>query len=316
MNLNNVIGARFPNLLEDMRYLRNGMRRSLPVRLPSRENSDYYRSKLICRYTNFYGRQPNLDNPTLFSEKLCKQMIEIIVEGSTCQTELSDKVNARKIIEKIVGDRYLNEVYWVGDRVEDAPLNSMPYPSVIKTSHGSGGNFILRANSDLNLIRRKLRNWLAVNYFFDSLEYQYYQIKPQILVERFLRDEFEDGPRDYRFFCFDGKPFCVQVDNNSHSINPFYDLSWNKIGLRYRERAMDVDVAAPKRLDIMIDLAKKISAGHPFVRVDFFDSLEGVYFCEMTFAPVSGLFKFNNSEWDRILGDQWGVGGVSSGLSG
>lgn len=311
MNLSNVIGAGFPNLLEDMRYLRGSMRRSLPVRLPVPDNIDYFRSKLIHRYANFYGRQPNLDNPKLFSEKLCKQMIEIIAEGETCQTVLSDKVNARNIIEKIIGKQYLNEVYWVGDRIEDLPLSTLPYPAVIKTSHGSGGNVILRVNSDFNLIRRKLRNWLSVNYFFESLEYQYYQIKPQILVERFLRDEFEDGPRDYRFFCFDGKPFCVQVDNNSHSINPFFDLNWNKIDLRYREKALDVDVAAPKRLDIMIDLAKKISAGHPFVRVDFFDSLEGVFFCETTFAPVSGLFKFNNPRWDIILGEQWGACGFS-----
>jgi len=26
----------------------------------------------------------------------------------------------------------------------------------------------------------------------------------------------------------------VQVDNRSHSINPFYDPQWNKLDLRYR----------------------------------------------------------------------------------
>lgn len=305
MHIKDAIKQRFPLLIEDFRGLRNGIKLAQRSRQPNISNAGFYRSKLIKRYAAFYGRPPDLHRPTRFSEYLCRQMIDLIASEDQSQTLLSDKLRARDIIARIAGPQYLNELYWIGSDHRSIPLESLPRPSIIKTNHGSGGNVILSDSSNLDLIRKKLRNWLASNYFYSSLEYQYYRIEPRVLVERILRDDFDDGPRDYRFFCFYGEPYCIQVDNRFHDINPFYDLRWKKIGLRYRPRARDVDVPAPKSLDLMVELAKKMSRAHPFVRVDFFDSTDGVYFSELTFTPVSGLFQFCDPIWDELLGDQW-----------
>ena len=52
----------------------------------------------------------------------------------------------------------------------------------------------------------------------------------------------------------------------------------------------------------MIALAKKVSKDFPFVRVDFFEIDDKVYFSELTFYPGGGFNKINPPSVDR----QWG----------
>ena len=54
----------------------------------------------------------------------------------------------------------------------------------------------------------------------------------------------------------------------------------------------------------MLDLAGTLRQGHPFLRVDFYEVNDKIYFSELTFYPDSGLASFDPPEWDRILGDK------------
>lgn len=53
----------------------------------------------------------------------------------------------------------------------------------------------------------------------------------------------------------------------------------------------------------MVKLAEKLSKDIPFLRVDFYEINERVYFGELTFYPASGFEKFKPEEYDKILGD-------------
>lgn len=53
----------------------------------------------------------------------------------------------------------------------------------------------------------------------------------------------------------------------------------------------------------MIELAKVLSKGIPFVRIDFYEVSGRVYFGEITFFPASGMEKFIPEEIDKKLGD-------------
>jgi hypothetical protein len=97
-------------------------------------------------------------------------------------------------------------------------------------------------------------------------EGQYLDIRLRVLIEPILDDGHEDGPLDYRFWCFDGRPKLVQVDNRYHSINPFYDLDWSNISLRYRMEAQERDVSKPENMAGMIDVASALSSNFDFVR--------------------------------------------------
>ena len=50
-------------------------------------------------------------------------------------------------------------------------------------------------------------------------------------------------------------------------------------------------------------ISKKLSRGMPFVRIDFYEIMDKLYFGEITFFPASGLEKFKPKEWNYILGD-------------
>ena len=58
-----------------------------------------------------------------------------------------------------------------------------------------------------------------------------------------------------------------------------------------------------KRLEKMLEIARKLSKDFKFVRVDLHNVDGKIYFGEMTFTPASGYMKFSNPKYDRILGD-------------
>ena len=52
----------------------------------------------------------------------------------------------------------------------------------------------------------------------------------------------------------------------------------------------------------MLELAAKLSAGIPHVRVDFYQINGKVYFSEFTFYSDAGTVPFIPDEWDYTLG--------------
>ena len=52
----------------------------------------------------------------------------------------------------------------------------------------------------------------------------------------------------------------------------------------------------------MKNLAKELSKGFSYVRVDFYLINNEIYFGELTFTPDSGIFIFN----DKKIDEEWG----------
>jgi hypothetical protein len=176
---------------------------------------------------------------------------------------------------------------------------------LIKTNHGSGGNIVFDKTVTQNEVMEKMQKWLGENFYWVNREYHYYDIPRQILIEQFLDDEVENGPLDYRFWCFHGKPEIIQIDNYLHDINPFYDANWNKLDLCYRENLKCCEIQKPETLQEMLDIASKLSADFDFVRVDLYSVKSKVYFGELTFTPVAGQFTFKPEFWNVLLGQKW-----------
>ena len=126
-----------------------------------------------------------------------------------------------------------------------------------------------------------------------------------LMIEELLRDGYPDGPLDYRFYCFDGKPKLVQVDDHPHSINTFYDLGWKKVDLAYRPTFRPFEIERPSNFGEMCDVAAALSEGFSFVRVDLYNCAGRVVFGELTFTPASGVLRFKPQNWDMALGAMW-----------
>ena len=52
----------------------------------------------------------------------------------------------------------------------------------------------------------------------------------------------------------------------------------------------------------MKELAAKLGAGMPHLRVDFYEVNGKVYFGELTFYHYGGLVPFEPNDWDQVFG--------------
>lgn len=118
--------------------------------------------------------------------------------------------------------------------------------------------------------------------------------------------EQTQGLTDYKFFCFNGEPFCVQIDTgryDGHRQN-FYDMQWQSLGVHcsYPEGE---GVRKPDGFEEMKTLAAQLSKDFPFVRVDLYNVGGKIYFGELTFYPSAGYGLFKPEAFDEELGRQF-----------
>lgn len=112
--------------------------------------------------------------------------------------------------------------------------------------------------------------------------------------------------KDYKFFCFNGDVKFFKVDFNrfqGHRAN-YYDV--NGLLLPFGEAKYppkpEENIEIPENYKDMIGLAERLSSGVPFLRVDFYNVSNHIYFGELTFFPASGFGKFAPEEWDLTIG--------------
>lgn len=125
---------------------------------------------------------------------------------------------------------------------------------------------------------------------------------------RILCEELLQGDEpfyDYNFFCYDGIPRIVEVvcrqPSSRQSI--LYDMDWNIIPRIYRHSSPYlIPPEKPAHFPQMEEIARRLSHGLPFVRVDLQYINGRVYFGEMTFYPFSGIAVFNPPSLDLYLG--------------
>ena len=117
----------------------------------------------------------------------------------------------------------------------------------------------------------------------------------------------EDDLRDYKFFCFNGNVKFFKVDFGRFTEHHANYYSTDGKLLPYGELVFppkdDELIRLPLNLNEMINVAEKLSAGIPFLRVDLYNVNAKIYFGELTFYPASGLSRWTDDKWDREIGD-------------
>jgi hypothetical protein len=264
----------------------------------------YGKRLLLDQYKRQSGKKLNVANPQCFSEKLYNRMIRWIDGHDPIYTKLADKYAVRDYVAHKVGEAYLVKLLWHGEDPSAIPFDTLPSEYVIKTNHASAQVIVVKGNTDRTKIVATLSGWLRTNYFLGGGEYQYYHIHPRVLIEEYLRCQEGSELLDYRFWCFNGTPQVIQVDNHAHNINPFFDLEWNLLDLHYREGVPRPAITKPKNFEQMLFVASQLSAGFDFVRVDLYNLDGKIYFGELTFTPAGSL-KLQPAVWDKKLGDKW-----------
>lgn len=259
--------------------------------------------KIFWKYFFRKGRFLNFKNPRLFTEKI--QWLKVY-DCTPIKTKLADKILVRDWIREQIGEEYLKNIYGVYDRYEDIDFSKLPREYVIKTNHACKMQIlVIEGAYPFPAYKDVFNNYLKINYAYKSgYEMQYEKIVPKIFVEEYIKNTNELF--EYLFFCFNGSPKMVLFSSNKRDKeikSTMFDINWNNLHFNLGGKLHDETILPPKNFDKMIEIAKTLSKGFKFVRVDLHNVDGKIYFGEMTFTPNSGYMKFSNPKWDRIMGD-------------
>ena len=260
---------------------------------------------LRIRYWGEFGEHLDLENPKTFSEKL--QWIKLF-DRRPEYTTLVDKVAVKDWVAARIGAEYVIPTLGIWDRFDDIDFGALPDRFVLKCTHDSGGLCICKdkITFDRETAKTKITRSLNRNYFPGGREWPYQAVPRRILAETYL--EAENGVlADYKFHCFNGEPKVILVCQDRYETSglteDFFTADWThlEVGRPDHPHAKTVP-ARPKNLDKMLEIARMLSIGIPFVRVDLYDLGTQVYFGEMTFFPASGLKRFEPQSFDDEMG--------------
>ena len=254
------------------------------------------------------GNELDLDNPKTFNEKL--QWLKLYDRKPEYNIYV-DKYRVRDYIANILGEEYLIPLIGVWDNPDDIDFDKLPDRFVLKCNHNSGlGMCICKDKSklDINRVKSELRKGLSQDYYLYGREWPYKDVPRKIIAEEYIAHSNGEEIKDYKLWCFSGKVkvilTCSERFSKTGLKENFYTPQWELLDLK-RPKHSNTDHAIPMPINInkMIDCAELLSAGHKFLRVDFYEVDGRIYFGELTFFPASGFEKFEPREWDDKLGE-------------
>lgn len=269
-----------------------------------------YPDRLFLRLL-FYlktGKILHLNSPRTFNEKL--QWLKINNRNPEYK-KMVDKYAVKEYVADIIGKEYIIPTLGVWEKPEDIGWDNLPNKFVLKTTHGGGGVGVVvckdKRTIDRKRVVEKLNRSLKTDVYKLYREWPYKNVPKRIIAEQYLEPDpqVKDLP-DYKFLCFNGEPHIIQLDFdrfNGHKKN-LYSPDWKLLpfGFNFPSHP-EIRFEKPQKLDEMLEIARKISKGHRFLRVDLYWTGEKIYFGEITFFPASGLGVFTPREWDEKVGD-------------
>ncbi len=251
------------------------------------------------------GYKLNLKAPRTYNEKLqWLKLNDIHPEYA----KLVDKIDAKNFVEQKIGAKYIIPTIGTWDNVNDIEWDNLPEKFVIKCTNDSGGIVVCKDKSrlDINRAKAKLEDGWRKNYYQRNKEYPYRDLKPRIIAEEYMEDESGFELKDYKIFCFDGEPrflFVATGRQEQDTRFDFFDLEWNHLPVLNGHPNADHPIDKPKNFPEMLEVARKLSANIPHVRVDLYNVNGNIYFGEMTFFHWSGMAPFEPEEWDYRFGE-------------
>lgn len=279
----------------------------------SRMNDERY---LRLLYQGVMGRPLHLDQPVLYSEKI--QWLKLH-DKNPIYPVLSDKVAVREFVRERAGDAYLTNLLGVWDNPDQIDFSTLPDRFVLKCNHDSGSYILCKDKSkfDTQAAIKTLKKLLKKDYATPGREWAYSYIPRRVLAEQLLTASDGSHIMDYKFLCFQGKVQLVivrkyfnEIEYDKYTFLP--DFSEYQIYLYRKPEAVHPHIPKPSRYEEMLSIAERLSAGFTHVRVDLYDTPEGVKFGEMTLYNASGLSKFLTLEGDRWLGEHLRLENVNS----
>ncbi len=267
--------------------------------------SSLFSDSIYIKLTYFLqnGACLNLKTPKTFNEKLNWLKIH---DHNPLYTLLADKYEVKDYVAQKIGKEFVVPSIGVWNKFEDIDFDSLPDEFVLKATHNSGGITICHDKKllDLNKLNYDFNTILNTNWYYTSHEWVYRDIPPRIIADTLLKTKTSSEIKDYKFWCFNGKPRIMYITNKGENISEnFYDMNFMPLDINHGFPRSVPEYERPAEFDLMKQLAEKLAQDIPFVRIDFFDIDGQVYFGEYTFYDWGGMRAFATKDMDIMLGN-------------
>jgi hypothetical protein len=268
--------------------------------VPSFQETAWHRAvrrwKLQWTYYRKFHSWIDFREPDSFQQKI---QFRKIYGNHPLYAALADKFRVREFVAERVGPQYLIPLLGVHDRLTEAAFEPLPEQFIIKANHGSKWHQIVTDKSQLDVPAtvRRCNRWMERRFGERLGEFHYRLIPPKLIIEELLVDQ-DASPPDYNFFCFhNGEAFdyslSVSMPDGERSVA--FDKQWNITEITCTPEEAQ-RVSRPPHMEEMLEVARRLSRGFDFVRVDLYNVRGRIYFGELTWTPASGLKEFTTDE--------------------
>lgn len=268
-----------------------------------------WRTRRTWAFRRNHGYAPDLETPRTFSEKLFKR----ILDGHDPEYPIyATKRFAHHFVKgRRIPGLNVAEHLKVVRSLKPADFDGLPDAFVIKSSFGSGLNEVVldKSKLDLQAVCRRF------NARLPHMRNARNERDPHnvILIEAFIGDPSTGSvPDDFKFHCFnrnDGRHECfIQVDSarlGEHRqtiFTPKFEVVDMDFAGQTRHETPPV---APDGLGEMLRIARALSAGFDYIRVDLFHTPHGIYFGELTPFHRGGTAPIVQRHWEAEWGALW-----------
>ena len=257
-----------------------------------------------------FGPELNLVSPETFNEKM--QWLKLY-DRDPLHTLMVDKHAVKAYVSPLIGEEHVIPTLGLWTNPDDIDFSALPDRFVLKCNHTSGEGLILcRDKTRLNRKEavRELKKAMRDDYYLTYREWPYKDVPRKIIAEPYMEDLQAaalglDTLPVYKILCFEGEPRIIQTiqnDKTAHETIDYFDPDWKLLPFRQNYPNSTVPTARPKQLSEMLEIAKKLSSGFHFLRVDLYEINGEIFFSEFTFFSDAGFAPFEPEEWNRILG--------------
>ena len=242
------------------------------------------------------GRSLDLNTPKTFNEKL--QWLKLNIRDPLFPT-IVDKIKAKEYVGGIIGEEYIIPTYQIVSKFDEIDFEALPEMFVIKANHDSGSVYVcknkIEFEKDRKRIQRRFDSSLKRNYYYEGREWAYKNVKPMLLVEKYLQNDNGAPLRDYKFFCFDGEPKFLYVSEELYSHNKvrmqYLSADFTATDIHFDEYE-SFTPEKPEKYEEMKMVCRELSRNLKFARIDLYYINGRVYFSEITLYPASGFRKY------------------------
>jgi len=245
----------------------------------------------------------NLRNPQRFTEKI--QYIKLY-QRRQLRKNIANRTEVRGYVAEKIGDDFLIPLIGIYEKLTPKIWKSLPEKFVLKANHGCGMLHIVfnKSEEKFATVRKETQGWKNFNYARLGREWAYEGLPRTIVAEQLLLNSNWSVPKDYKFFCFNGRVKIIQIDFDrfGHQKRNLYDRNFNRINAKLLYPQYDGKVKQPPNLEKAIEVAEKLSADLNFVRVDLYLLRGNIYFGELTNYPGNGFVPFEPEAMEYKVG--------------